>query len=200
MNEIEAKEVLAEEVGADKVKWLNTRHAGWLLAVISFVESVFAPIIIDPFLSAFIIGRRDRWLRYTLISIVFSVLGGVAGYFLGALFFDFVGTKIIAAYGLEAQFAEISLKLSENGFVFVLLGALTPIPYKLVAIASGLAHVSLVTFIFASVLGRVLRLATVGYATYVFGPAAMPLVRKHFLKLTTAVAVLLIVYLIVKFL
>lgn len=200
MSETEAKEVLKEEVSEDKLRWLKTRHAGWLLAVISFTESVFAPIIIDPFLSAFIIGKREKWFHYSIIAVIFSVLGGLAGYLLGALFFDFVGTKIIAVYGLEKQFAEISLSLSDNGFVFVLLGALTPIPYKIVAIASGLTHISLLTFIFASILGRALRLITVGYATYIFGPTAVPLIRKNFFKLTTAVAVLLIIYMILRIL
>ena len=126
-----------EEVGERGARWLRSKHAGWILGLISFAESVIAPILIDPFLIALILARRERWLHYIFISVVFSVLGGIAAYILGALFFDFIGTWVISFYGLEDQFASITKHLDENGFVFVLLGALTPIPYKLVAIGIG---------------------------------------------------------------
>lgn len=186
-------------VGKHSARWLRSRHASWILAAISFAESVFAPILIDPFLIALILAKREAWLRYVTISIVFSVFGGIVGYILGALFFDFIGTWVISMYGLEEQFASISNSIDSNGFVFVLLGALTPIPYKLVAIASGLAQMSLLTFIFASIVGRILRLGLVGWATHAVGPHAIPMIRRHLLTLAYVIAVVLVIYLIVQF-
>ncbi|MEZ4200506.1 MAG: VTT domain-containing protein [Candidatus Paceibacterota bacterium] len=189
-----------DEVGKHGARWLRSRCAGWILAAISFAESVFAPILIDPFLIALILARRERWLYYTIIAIVFSVIGGVVAYFLGALFFDFIGTWVIGFYGLEDEFAAIHKRLDSNGFVFVLIGALTPIPYKLVALASGLAQINFMTFFFASVVGRILRLGLVGGATYIVGPHALPLIRKHLLQLAYVIGIILIVYFIVRLL
>ena len=189
---------VASEVGERGAKWLRSRYAGAILAAISFAESVIAPILIDPFLIALIFVKRQAWLRYTIISIVFSVLGGLAGYLIGALFFDFIGKWVIELYGLESQFARISASLNDNAFVFVLLGALTPIPYKLVAIGSGLAQINLVTFIVASIVGRMLRLGLVGWAAYLVGPHAMPLIRKHLLTFAYVIGFILLAYIVFK--
>ena len=187
-----------QEVGERGAKWLRSRHAGWILGVISFAESVFAPILIDPFLIALILAKRSAWLRFIAISVVFSVLGGLFGYLLGALFFDFIGKWVIDFYGLQKQFASVTENLNDNAFVFVLLGALTPIPYKLVAIASGLVQLNFFTFFIASVVGRILRLGLVGGATYIVGPHALPMIRRHLLTLAYLLGFILLVYLIVR--
>lgn len=186
------------EIGKHGARWLKSKHAGWILAAISFAESVFAPILIDPFLIALILARRERWMYYVIISIIFSVLGGIVAYILGALFFDFIGTWIISFYGLETQFTSASKSLDVNGFVFVLIGALTPIPYKLVAIASGVAQINFITFLFASIVGRIVRLSLVGGATYVVGPQALPLIRKNLLLLAYVLGAVLLVYFILR--
>ena len=187
-----------EEVGQHGAKWLRSRHSGWILGAISFVESVFAPIIIDPFLIALILAKRESWIRFIVISVVFSVIGGVFAYFLGYWFFDFIGTKIINAYGMQDEFNSIAKSVDDNAFVFVLLGALTPIPYKLVAIASGLTQINFVTFLFASVVGRILRLGLVGWATYAVGPHALPMIRRHLLTLAYILCFVLLVYFLIR--
>lgn len=187
-----------KEVGTRGARWLRSKHSNWVLAAISFSESLFAPIIIDPFLVAYIFAKREAWARYTAIAISFSVLGGIAGYFLGALFYDAVGRPILAFYDLTDSFETVARELDSNGFVFVLLGALTPVPYKLVAIASGLVHVNFVTFLFASVVGRILRLGLVGIAAYVVGPHALPLIRRHLLTLAYITCLVLLLYIVFK--
>ena len=189
-----------DEVGERGARWLRSRHASAILAFISFSESVIAPILIDPFLIALILAKRSFWLRYTVIAIVFSVLGGLFGYLLGALFFDFIGKWVIEFYGLEEQFKVASERIGENAFVFVLLGALTPIPYKLVAIASGLGKLNLMTFIFASIVGRILRLGLVGGATYMVGPHAIPIIRRNLLTMAYVIGGVLLIYLLIKLL
>lgn len=188
------------EVGSHGARWLRSKHGGWVLAAISFSESLFAPIIIDPFLIAYIFANRPAWKRFITIAVVFSVLGGLAGYFLGLLFYDTVGRPILEFYNLTADFDAAARELDTNGFVFVLLGALTPIPYKLVAIASGLVHLDFTTFLFASVVGRLLRLGLVGLAAYVVGPHALPLIRKYLLWIAYAVCMLLVAYIVVQML
>lgn len=190
--------VVPTQISDVDIHWMDKKYASWILALASFAESSFAPIVIDPVLVGFIVMRRERWVRYVVVAIIFSVLGGAFGYLLGAWFFDFIGTKLIAVYGLESQFSEIATKLSANGFVFVILGAITPIPYKLVAIAGGLIHMSFATFMVASVVGRTFRLAIAGYAAHKFGPEALTLFRRHVRMIAYVVALVLIAYLVFK--
>lgn len=178
--------------------WLCSKHANWILAAISFAESVFAPIIIDPFLVAMIFASPKKWKVYTFVAITASIIGGVFAYVLGALFFETVGVKFISFYGLEEQFASIASGLNNNGFVFVLLGAFTPIPYKIVALASGLLHIDLVTFITASLFGRILRLGLVGYAAYLVGPKALPVIQRNLHILAALVGVILALYILLR--
>lgn len=180
-------------------RMLHSKHAGWWLGVISFTESLFAPILIDPFLVALIFAKREAWIRYIGISVIFSVLGGIAGYLLGLLFYDTIGKPILEIYNLTANFDAFAQEIDTNGFVFVLLGALTPVPYKLIAIASGLFKMNFVTFLFASVVGRFLRLGLVGLAAYAAGPHALPLIRKHLLLFAYAIGAVLIAYIVLQF-
>jgi len=176
----------------------NCKYAEWILAGIAFAESMFAPIIIDPFLVALIFAKRELWKRYVLISILASVIGGLAGYALGALFFDTIGIKLIALFGLEDYFMAVSNDLNANGFVFVLLGAFTPIPYKLVAIGSGLLHINIVTFLVASIFGRLFRLGLVGFAAYAVGPKALPVMQRNLHLLAAIIAVLFSAYIFIQ--
>lgn len=183
-----------DQVSQKGVSWLRSKHADWILAGISFAESVFAPILIDPFLIAMIMAKRALWKRYVLFSIAGSVLGGVAGYILGALFFDTIGTQLLGFFGLEAKFADIAADLDSNGFVFVLIGAFTPIPYKLVALASGFVYIDFLTFLIASLFGRLFRLGLVGFAAHALGPKTLPIMQRNLHLLAAIVGALLIAY------
>lgn len=198
MDKQQAEEYLKEEVGEQRARWIDSKHAEGVFAMIAFAESVFAPIIIDPFLVALILTRREKWLRYVTIAVVFSVLGGIAGYLIGLLFYDLIGRPVIEFYNMQSYFDSVTARVSENAFVFVLIGALTPIPYKLVAIASGVVSLNFTTFIVASIVGRILRLGLVGWTTYLVGPRAVKIVRQHLLKLAYLIAVILLAYIALR--
>ncbi len=180
--------------------WLCSRHSTWVLALISFAESMFAPILIDPFLVALILAKRTLWKKYVLISIVASVLGGLAGYVLGAVFFETIGVKLLDFFGLTAKFTAVATSVDTNGFVFVLIGAFTPIPYKLVALASGFLHINIFTFLIASIFGRTLRLGLVGFAAYAVGPKALPIMQRNLFLFAAIIGVLLVAYILYKLL
>lgn len=198
MFKLDAHKKVTDEVADRGTKWLRSKHAGSFLALISFVESVFAPIITDPFLIAMILAKPSLWRRYTVIAIVASVVGGVCAYTLGALFFDTLGSKLISLYHLESVFANISTNVNNSGFVFVLIGAFTPIPYKLVAIASGLLQIHFLTFLVASTVGRILRLGLVAVAVHTVGPHALPIIRKHLYTIAAVSGIILIVYIVLQ--
>jgi len=187
-----------EDAAQTGARWLRSPYASWWLAGVSFIESVFAPIIIDPFLIALIFAERAKWIRYTLISVGGSVLGGLVGYALGALFFDTIGVKLVETFGFTERFNDVARGIDANGFVFVLIGAVTPIPYKLIALASGFLHVNIFTFLIASIFGRSIRLGLVGFAAYALGPHALPIIRRHLHLFATITAVVLIGYILFK--
>ena len=195
---IDAYKKSNEVVAKHGAKWLRSKHAESTLALISFAESIFAPIIIDPFMIALILASPHRWKRYVFITIVASVIGGIFAYTLGALFFESFGAKIISMYSLEKTFTNVSENLNNNGFAFVLIGAFTPIPYKLVALASGLLKINLLTFIGASIMGRILRLGLVGMAASMVGPHALPAVRKNLYTVAAIVGLVLCVYIVLR--
>lgn len=178
--------------------WMRSRYSVWALAGISFAESVFAPILIDPFLIGLILAERTRWKLYVVTAIVASLIGGIFAYSIGLLFFDTFGQAVIAAYEAEEKFAAISADVNENGFVFVLIGAFTPIPYKLVAIASGILQVSLLTFVIASMFGRILRLGLVGFAAYSLSPKMLPIMQRNHYMVALIMGGVLISYIGLK--
>ena len=189
----------SKEVAVRKgAKWLRSKHTSSILAGISFAESLFAPIIIDPFLVAVIFATRERWKWFVFVSVVASIIGGLCAYVLGMLFFQTLGAPAISFYGLTQQFATLSQDLNNNGFVFVLLGAFTPIPYKIVALASGLLHINILSFIVASIFGRALRLGLVGFGAYVAGPKALPAIQRNLHLLAALTGVLLLGYLVIR--
>ena len=183
-------------VDSKVVSWLRGRYASLSIGLISLAESFIVPIIIDPFLIAYILADREKWFRFTVFAIVGSVLGGLLSYLLGFFFYDTIGKSLLAFYGLEESFSSISDQLDANGFVFVLIGALTPIPYKVVAIAGGFMHLNIFTFLAASIVGRLLRLGVVGSLTYAVGPHIVPILRRNVMIFVYTLTIILVSYII----
>jgi|AntAceMinimDraft_1070359.scaffolds.fasta_scaffold02012_12 membrane protein YqaA with SNARE-associated domain len=158
----------------------STKQATRWLSVISFTESSFFPIPPDPFMVAMLFIKKNSWWKLALNVTISSVLGGLFGYFLGAVFFDFFGQPIIDTYGKQADFENIIALFQTHGFVTVFTAAFTPIPYKIFTLASGFANVSLVTFILASFFGRGIRFFLVAGIMHVFGERFGKLLVKYF--------------------
>ena len=159
------------------IEWVRSPHSQWTLALLSYGESVLLPIITDPFLVAIILADRARWIRYTIITIIASVFGGITAYYLGAVFFDVAGVWLLNALALANTFDDVTIRLADAGFWFVFVGAVTPIPYKIIALASGFVFLPIWVFVFASLVGRTIRFAITGYLSYKFGPAAVEMFR-----------------------
>lgn len=136
------------------ISWADSPIAERALAGIAFIESSFFPLPPDPLLIAMSTGAPLRHLRFALICTTASVLGGLFGYFIGAVLFESVGMWVIETYGLHAHFSAIEARYTANAFSAVFIAAFTPVPYKLITIAAGVFSVNIPIFITASVLGR----------------------------------------------
>jgi membrane protein YqaA with SNARE-associated domain len=154
-------------------------NASIFLAIIAFAESSFFPIPPDIMLLPMALAQRAKAYRYALICTVSSVIGGLLGYSIGAFFIDTAGQWIIAAYHLETAFQHFHDQFNEWGVWIILAKGLTPIPFKLVTIASGVAHLNLVAFLLAAIATRGVRFYLVAFLAKRFGEPIRAFVEKY---------------------
>src|SRR5271155_5918415 len=113
-------------------------HAPYALAAIAFAESSFFPIPPDVILAPMSLARPRLAWRFAFIATIASVLGGMVGYGIGALLFDTIGQWLIHIYGYADKMAALKETYARWGALVILVKGLTPIPFKLVTIVSGL--------------------------------------------------------------
>ena len=183
------------------------KSSNFYLGLVSFIESSFFPIPPDVMIIPMTISRRNDFIKIFLISTIFSVLGGILGYFIGAFFFD-LGMQFMAFYGYEDKVFNLKNNLINSEGFYAWLGILflagfTPLPYKVFTIASGLIGFNIIIFIFISLISRGLRFFIVSYLSYKFGNLFTQFMEKHGSKWFTVTGILiviigLIIYLISK--
>jgi membrane protein YqaA with SNARE-associated domain len=139
-----------------------------------------------------ILAQRSRAWLIAGVCTAASVVGGFFGYALGYFFFETVGKWVIDLYGLQAGFAAYQEQFNQYGLWIILIKGLTPIPYKIVTIASGAAHFDLLTFGLASIVTRGARFYLVAALLYVFGEPIRTFIEKHLTLVTTGVIVLIV--------
>ena len=183
------------------------KSSKYYLAIVSFVESSFFPIPPDVMIIPMIISKKADFKKIFLITTIFSVLGGMLGYVIGAFFFEF-GSHIMSFYGYEDKLYNIKESLIRNDGFYAWLGILflagfTPLPYKVFTIASGLIGFNFLIFVLISLISRGLRFFLVSYFSYKFGDLFNEFMNKHGSKWFTIIGILiviigLLVYLIFK--
>ncbi len=139
------------------------------MGAVAFAESSFFPIPPDVMLIPMVLANRTKAFRIALVCTVCSVVGGLLGYAIGYSLFETVGAWLVKAYGLQDGLAKFRLGFAQYGTWIILIKGLTPIPYKLVTIASGAAHFDLFTFVWASIVTRGARFFIVATLLWRFG-------------------------------
>jgi membrane protein YqaA with SNARE-associated domain len=164
-------------------------RAPWWLAVIAFAESSFFPIPPDVLLVPMTLARPDRAWRLALICTIASVAGGALGYFIGYAVFDLLAKPVIEFYGYGARFAAFQAMYAEWGLWVILIKGLTPIPYKIVTIASGAAKFNFWVFMAASAATRGARFFIVATLLHFWGEQVRDFIERRLTLVTTGVAV-----------
>ena len=167
-------------------------NAIWLLALIAFIESSVFPIPPDVMLIPMVIAARSQAWRMAGIATIASVLGGFAGYAIGLLFFDAVGQPLIAFYGYESDFESFQTLYNEMGAWIVFGAGVTPFPFKVITIASGMVGLDPVVFGITSTLARGLRFFVVAALLWKFGPPIRAFIEDRLGIVTMAGFILLI--------
>jgi len=179
------------------VTWAGHEYANPLLAFVAFIESSFFPAPPDVMIIPMTVAKRERFVKIALIATIFSVLGGLFGYFIGYVFFNEVGYKIFEFYGYE-NINILKEKFSTQigllyWFGIVLTAGFTPLPFKIFTITSGFIHFNILLFISACIAARGLRFFLVAYLTYKFGSRFGPFLEKKGGKWATIIAIIIIV-------
>ncbi|MFQ1700806.1 YqaA family protein [Loktanella agnita] len=154
-------------------------HALLALAIVAFIESSFFPIPPDVLMIPMIIARPSRAFVIAGVATVASVLGGIFGYYIGFALMESVGQPILDFYGKGEYFAEFALRYNEWGAWAVLVAGVTPFPYKVITIASGVTQLSFPVFIIASIMARALRFFLVAVLLWKFGEPIRDFVEKR---------------------
>ncbi len=166
--------------------------APWALGVVSFIESSFFPIPPDVMLVPMVLANREKAWRYATIATVTSVAGGMLGYAIGYYLYDAVGLPILKFYGKENALDSFIAFVHEYGVPAVIIKGMTPIPYKIVTIAAGVAKMDLLAFTAASVVARAMRFYLVAGLLYFYGEPIRDFIEKRLTLVTTAFVVLLV--------
>jgi membrane protein YqaA with SNARE-associated domain len=166
-------------------------HALAILATISFIESSVFPIPPDVLLIPMILAQRDRAFLIAGVCTVASVAGGFLGYVIGYGLYETIGVAILEFYGYLEKFTEFQGMYNENGAWIVFFAGLTPFPYKVITIASGVTALDPTVFGVASVLSRGLRFFIVAALLWYWGPWIRGFIDRYFGWLTLAFFVLL---------
>ena len=154
-------------------------YASFVLFAVAFAESSFFPIPPDVLLLPMALANREKAWRYALICTAGSVIGGLLGYAIGAWLYDSLGQWIIQTYHMQEAFQRFHDEFNEWGVYVILAKGLTPIPFKLVTIASGVAALPLVPFIAAAIVTRSARFYLVAGLVRKFGEPIRTFVEKY---------------------
>jgi membrane protein YqaA with SNARE-associated domain len=167
-------------------------YATWLMGAVSFVESSFFPIPPDVMLIPMALARPDRAWFYATVCTVTSVAGGVLGYVIGAWLYDSVGLWLIQLYGYGNKVEAFREAYAQWGGWIILLKGLTPIPYKIVTIASGFAGYNLLMFVLLSCVARGGRFFLLAFLLNRYGAQAREVIEKRLTFWVTLGAIVLV--------
>ena len=178
----------------------ESRYAIFALALIAFIESSFFPIPPDVLLIPMIIALPHRAFFIAFVATLASVLGGIFGYYIGAVLFESVGQPLLAFYGKAAQFEQFKDTYNEYGAWAVLIAGITPFPFKVITILSGSTGLDFGVFVFSSAVARAARFFVIAALLWKFGVPIRTFIEKRLgLMFTIAVALLIGGFIAIKF-
>ncbi len=166
--------------------------AVWVLAAVSFAESSICPVPPLPLLIPMCLAQPRRAWYFAAVAALWSALGGIVGYAIGHLLYDTVGMWIITTYGLAEQAQSLRERANEYWFWILMTKGLTPIPFKLVTILSGLIDFDFRMFLVGSFIARFTFFMLFAAALRVYGEQIRDFIEKR-LKLATFILLAFII-------
>ena len=161
------------------LRMAHHRHALRALAAVSFAESSFFPIPPDAMMVPMVIARRNQAYLIAAICTAASVVGGMFGYFIGMFLMESVGQWVVNLYHLQGKVDAYTAAYNEYGAWIILLKGLTPIPFKLVTIASGIAHFNFALFVILATITRGARFFIIAALLRRFGEPVQAFIEER---------------------
>ncbi|TWA82492.1 membrane protein YqaA with SNARE-associated domain [Azospirillum brasilense] len=168
------------------------KDAVWWMSAVSFAESSFFPLPPDIMLVPMCLAEPRKLWRYTNICALASLIGGMFGYAVGFYLFESIGRLIIDLYNAQESFQRFQDMFAEFGPWFLILKGITPIPYKLLTITAGFAHLDLTVFILCSIVARFSRFYMIAILLHFYGPQVRDIIEKRLMLVTTVLLVIII--------
>jgi membrane protein YqaA with SNARE-associated domain len=153
--------------------------AVWALAAIAFADSSFLPVPPDLLLIPLLLLRRNQIWSLSIVCVVGSSLGAIVGYAIGYGLWSLVGSRLVELYGFTEAFATYRALVGEWGACIIIAKAFTPVPFKITAIAAGVAAMNPFLFIIATVIGRALHFAMIAGLVRLFGDRFKTLIASY---------------------
>lgn len=174
----------------------DSRAGVWLLAAIAFADSSFLPLMPDLLLVPMLLLRPARAFTLSMVCTIAASAGALVGYAIGYLAWSAIGAPLLEAYGHADSFQTYQKLVEDWGVWIIIAKSFTPIPFKFIAIAAGVASMNFVTFTIAAVIGRALHFVMVAAVVAWGGPRFLQLVDRYqrwliWLALVATVAVAL---------
>lgn len=177
------------------------KHALFALALLSFIESSIFPIPPDILLIPMVLAMRDRAWLVAGVCTVASVIGGMMGYGIGFFMYEQIGKPILDFYHYSLKFSEFQVTYNQWGAWAVFFAGITPFPYKVITILSGMTGLSLPVFIIASIIARGMRFFIIAALLWKYGDAIRAFIERRLGVMFFLLVVLLFVgFVAVKFL
>ena len=181
------------------IKLSATRYALWALAIVAFAESSFFPIPPDILLIPLIIAKPKNAYLIAFIAMVASVFGGGLGYYIGLKLYETVGIIIINFYHAQQLFLDFQTQFNKYGAAAVLFAGVTPFPYKIITISSGIAGMSFYQFLIFSIIARGARFFIIAILLRLYGKPIRNFIERHLNLLFIVFMVLLVLgFLLIK--
>ena len=172
-----------------------------ILCIWAISEAFIFPVPPDPYLIALILANKKKFYWYCMLCTVFSVIGGIIGYYIGFIFWDEIGIHITEYFALTDQINSFKELYNANGSLAVFIAGVSPIPYKLVTIISGISSMNFFYFCFFSVLSRGLRFFLIGFLIFWFGSRVQSFVENRLSLLNLIIIiVVVIIFILLRFL
>ena len=162
------------------------------LGIVSFLEGFVFPIPIEAMMLPMMFARPKLSIRYAWIATLTSVAGGLMGYAIGVFLFEVIGKPILVTYGYETDFTAFHDAFRTYGWLIVFIGGFTPLPYKVITIASGAMALDLTIFLVASLVARGLRYGLLGMLVFYRGDTLRAFIEKR-LEWATIIGGLLLI-------
>ncbi len=183
---------MGEKLAERMRRWIESRHVVWGVFAVSFAETTVLPVPIEVVLIPVMLTNHRRLWHIAAFTLAGCLVGASVGYLIGLGAYEVVGQPFIELVGATEQFGRYKQKLADDGFWYVLMLSITPVPFQIAYLGAGVVKMSYPTFLASAALGRGLRYFGLALLVAILGRAAAPWLEQHKTQLAIWVTVIFI--------